>query len=213
MTDTSLWVADTETTGLDPHAGDRIIQIAAVEIADRKITGREFSTFVDPAARRISYEAWKIHGIDNETLAKMNPPTFAEAVARFQTHVQDAPLIMHNAPFDENFLKSNCETDGIPMITNPIIDSINLAKSLWPGKPISLDAIASRLDINNERKARHDALADCRLLARAWLAMLDLRDAETFSTSLLDQTNNPINESPHENSSTAWPTTLLSFDN
>lgn len=211
MEETAFWITDTETTGLHADQGDRIIQIACVEIKNNKLSGREFSTYVDPKNKKISYDAWKVHGIDKDKLKELNALEYSNAYKNFIEIIEDKPLIIHNAEFDVEFFKHNCASDNLEMFDNPVLDSINLAKALWPGRPVSLDILASRLNIPNRRKEKHDALIDCRLLAEVWLAMVQERNnLNSQKTFFADSEIGEISNS--DKTTLAWPNNLISFD-
>lgn len=176
-------VLDTETTGLDP-VSDRIIEIAAVEIIDRRVTGVELHSFVNPEGRKISYGSYEVHRIDDAAVA--DAPTFAEVWPRFAAFVGSDPIVIHNPAFDLGFLNPAIDRAGLPPITNQIIDSIDLAREVWPGQSPSLNQILKRLGMFDEERAKkHGALIDSRLLAGGFVRMLDLRDQPRVQSELL----------------------------
>ncbi|MCD8504974.1 MAG: DNA polymerase III subunit epsilon [Burkholderiaceae bacterium] len=172
------WVIlDTETTGLDPEDGHRIIEIGAVEVVNRGITGRDFHTYLNPD-RDSDAGALEVHGLTTEFL--QDKPRFKDVVGEFLEFVKEAELIIHNAPFDLKFLNAELKKLGheeITMYTGPVTDSLAHAKSLYPGKRNSLDALCERYGISNAHRTLHGALLDSRLLAEVWLAMTRGQDS------------------------------------
>ena len=164
-------VLDTETTGLDWKTGDRLIEIAGVEIIDRKLTGRHYHVYVNPQ-RDIDAGAVAVHGITSEFLA--DKPLFKDVAAEFSAFVADAELVIHNAPFDVGFLNNELGMLGKPVLTAicpNVIDTLKLAKTIAPGKKASLDALCERYGIDNRHRTLHGALLDAELLAEVYLAM------------------------------------------
>lgn len=172
------WVIlDTETTGLEPDDGHRIIEIGAVEVVNRSITGRDFHTYLNPD-RESDPGALEVHGLTTEFL--QDKPRFKDVVQDLLEFVRDAELIIHNAPFDLKFLDAELKRVGHDKITTcvgPITDSLAYAKSLYPGKRNSLDALCDRYGISNAHRTLHGALLDSRLLAEVWLAMTRGQDS------------------------------------
>ena len=165
-------VLDTETTGLEPEHGHRIIEIGGVELVDRQLTGRQFHEYLNPQ-RRIDRGALDVHGIDEGFLAAK--PTFAEVAETFVRFVEGAELIIHNAPFDVGFL--NHELSLLPGERRrmddlcEVTDSLALARRKYPGQKNSLDALCRRYEIDNSARQNHGALLDARILADVYLAM------------------------------------------
>ncbi|MBD2745793.1 DNA polymerase III subunit epsilon [Microvirga sp. BT688] len=178
-----FWIADTETTGLSVDDGDRIIELGAVEVVNRTRTGRTFHSYINPEGRRISYGSFEAHGI-HDTAVK-NAPLFKDVYPKFREAIGDAPLVFHNAPFDIGFLNDACQRDGLRILPNPVIDSIDTVKILWPGQTSNLDAVAGRLDLYDaERAKKHDAIRDCILLAEVWIRMLAKRETPQSQNDL-----------------------------
>lgn len=176
-------VLDTETTGLDPQQGHRIIEIAAVEINNRRFTGRNFHRYLNPE-REIDQAASEVHGLTWDNLR--DKPKFNEIAAELIDFVRDAELVIHNAGFDEAFLDSELNRIAQPklrMFCGEIIDSLKLAKELHPGKRNNLDALCERYQIDNSKRTLHGAMLDAELLAEVYLAMT--RGQETL---LIDMT-------------------------
>ena len=164
---------DTETTGFEPHNGDRIIEIGAVEMVKRRLTYNNYHQYVQPE-REVPEDAIKVHGISDEFLK--DKPVFALVVDDFMNYVKGAELIIHNAPFDVGFI--NHELSMLP--NNPwgkiedhckITDSLKLARKAYPGQRNSLDALCKRLYIDNSNRTLHGALLDSEILADVYLAM------------------------------------------
>lgn len=165
-------VLDTETTGLDPKQGHRLIELAAVEMVNRRLTGRYFHRYVNPE-RTIEEGARQVHGISEEFLA--DKPRFAEVVDEFLHFIQDAELIIHNAPFDTGFLNHELTLLAPPrpgvMHYCTITDTLALARQLHPGQRNNLDALCKRYRVDNGARTLHGALLDAELLAEVYLAM------------------------------------------
>ena len=162
---------DTETTGLSADNGDRIIEIGCVELLNRKLTGNNLHLYLNP--ERDSHEdALKVHGISNEFLR--DKPKFAEVVDEVLAYLQDAELIIHNAPFDIGFLNKELELVGRQPLSHYIqgvVDTLAMAKDLYPGKRNSLDALCDRLEVDNSGRTLHGALLDAELLADVYINM------------------------------------------
>lgn len=164
-------VLDTETTGLDPRQGHRIIEVACIELVNRRLTGHHLHKYVNPE-REIDAGAQAVHGITLDFLA--DKPKFADIVDEFLDFISGAQLIIHNAPFDIGFLNAELERLGrVPVTTvcNGVIDTLKDAKELHPGKRNSLDALCERYEIDNSSRTLHGALLDTELLAEVYLAM------------------------------------------
>jgi DNA polymerase III subunit epsilon len=163
-------VLDTETTGLDPATGDRVIEIAAIELANLVPTGREWHTLLDPE-RDVPEESTRVHGFTAEMLR--GQPKFAEKAEEFLLFLGDAPIIAHNAPFDFGFLDAELLRAGRPKLDRArMVDSLALAKKRYLGMPNSLDALCRRLGVDNSMRTSHNALLDVRLLAQVYLELM-----------------------------------------
>jgi DNA polymerase-3 subunit epsilon len=163
---------DTETTGLEPALGHRIIEIAGIEIVNRRLTGKHFHCYLNPE-RDIDAGAQNVHGISREFLS--DKPTFAQTAEEFLTYIKNAELIIHNASFDVGFINHeltllNPQTLKITEHCK-IIDTLSLARLRHPGQKNNLDALCKRYDIDNSKRDLHGALLDARLLAQVYLAM------------------------------------------
>ncbi|MGA1068142.1 MAG: DNA polymerase III subunit epsilon [Burkholderiaceae bacterium] len=170
-------VLDTETTGLSAADGDRIIEIGCVELIQRKLTGNNLHLYVNPE-RESHEDALKVHGISNEFL--QDKPKFAAIAAQLADYLRGAELIIHNAPFDVGFLNKEFERlnmSPIAEIAGNVIDSLALAKDLFPGKRNSLDALCDRLEVDNSGRTLHGALLDAELLADVYINMTRGQDA------------------------------------
>jgi DNA polymerase-3 subunit epsilon len=183
-------VLDTETTGLNPRSGDRIIEIGCVELVNRRLTGNNYHRYINP--ERDSEEgALAVHGLTTEFLS--DKPKFAEIANELRDFVGDAEIIIHNAPFDLGFLDAEFGRLSLPRFIEHVagvIDTLVQAKEMHPGKRNSLDALCDRYGISNAHRTLHGALLDAELLAEVYLAMtrgqnsltMDLGDAETATT-------------------------------
>lgn len=164
-------VLDTETTGLNPKTGDRIIEIGCIELVDRRLTGRHFHTYLNPE-REIDEGATAVHGFRLEDL--LDKPKFAQISAELIDFVGDADIIIHNAPFDVAFLDAELgrlDLGPFGQHCNAVFDTLSFAKELHPGKRNSLDALCDRYGISNSHRTLHGALLDAELLAEVYLAM------------------------------------------
>jgi DNA polymerase-3 subunit epsilon len=160
---------DTETTGLDPMAGDRVIEIAALELENDLPTGRHFHALVHPQ-RSIPEEATRVHGFTLEMLE--GKPLFAEIADDLLEFLGDGRLVAHNAPFDFGFLNAEFSRFGQPMLDGArMVDTLVLAKARFPGMPNSLDALCRRFGIDLTERTTHNALLDCRLLAEVYVEL------------------------------------------
>ena len=179
-------VLDTETTGLSAENGDRIIEIGCVELLHRKLTGQNLHHYVNP--ERDSHEdALKVHGISNEFLR--DKPKFAEIADELLAYLDGAELIIHNAPFDLAFLNKELELLGRPPITDVVsgvIDSLVMAKELFPGKRNGLDALCDRLGVDNSGRTLHGALLDAELLADVYINMTRGQDALIMDVDVVE---------------------------
>ena len=164
-------VLDTETTGLSPHAGDRIIEIGCVELVNRRLTGNNLHLYLNPE-RESHEDALKVHGLTTEFL--QDKPKFAQVAQQFLEFVRGAEIIIHNAPFDVGFLDAELERVGEPEFhqhVEQVVDSLAMAKQLYPGKRNSLDALCERLGVDNSSRTLHGALLDAELLADVYIAL------------------------------------------
>ena len=175
-------ILDTETTGLYPEQGHRIIEIAAVEVVNRRPTGRTLHFYVDPE-RDIDAGATEVHGMTWDDLK--HRPRFADIAAEFVSFAHGASWVIHNAPFDVAFIDAEFERARLPLcagVYGSLIDTLSLARDAFPGKRNGLDALCERFAISNAHRTLHGALLDARLLADVYLAMT--RGQETLSIDM-----------------------------
>jgi DNA polymerase-3 subunit epsilon len=162
-------VFDTETTGLSPENGDRVIEIAAVEIDDFRFTERQFHVYIHPE-RDIPAGAIDVHGITNEFI--QGKPKFAEIVEDFLAFIGDSPLVAHNAEFDFRFLNAELKRlDRPPLDPARMVDTLAIARTRHPGAANSLDALCKRYGIDLSRRAKHGALIDSEILAELYIEL------------------------------------------
>ena len=164
---------DTETTGLDPKSGHRVIEIGCVEIVNRKFTGSEFHTYLNPE-REIDEEAEKIHGLSFEFLS--DKPKFYEVLDEFLEYIKDSELLIHNAPFDIGFINHEIKLHSkkgpfVETIVDKITDTLQIAREKHPGQRNSLDALAQRYEISGYDRSYHGAILDSKILGDVYLAM------------------------------------------
>ena len=185
-------VLDTETTGLEPKQGHRIIEIGAIELVDRQPTGRQFHTYINPE-RDIDIGAMEVHGITSEFLR--DKPLFNEVSDDLMAFVDGAEMVIHNAPFDIGFIDNELvitghEHSSITAVAT-VLDTLELAKDLHPGQRNNLDALCKRYDVDNSTRTLHGALLDAEILADVYLAMtggqVDLGLTLESSNSLEDE--------------------------
>ena len=162
-------VLDTETTGLNPLTGDRVVEIGGVELINHIPTGRHFHKYINPD-RRMTEDAFQVHGLSDEFLA--DKPRFAEIADEMLEFFGDAILIAHNAPFDVQFLNFELEKSKRRSLGNQIIDTVVLARDKHPGARVSLDALCKHYGIDNSRRTLHGALLDSEILADVYLELI-----------------------------------------
>lgn len=169
-------VLDTETTGLDPNTGDRLIEIGCLELVNRIPSGREFHCFINPENRAVHPDAEAIHGISAAFLE--DKPPFSAVADEFLAFLGDAALVIHNASFDMGFINMELDRAGRPAIPmERVIDTLALARRKHPAGPNSLDALCKRYGIDNSRRVKHGALMDSELLAEVYVELLGERQA------------------------------------
>jgi DNA polymerase-3 subunit epsilon len=169
-------VLDTETTGLDPLRGDRLVEVGCVELFNRMPTGQTFHRYMNPE-RDMPAEAFNVHGLSTEFLA--SKPLFTEVVDDFLAFIGDAPLVIHNASFDISFI--NAELDRIKRVAIPrdrLVDTLLLARRKHPGVSNRLDDLCSRYAIDNSRRTKHGALLDAELLAEVYIDLIGARQSQ-----------------------------------
>lgn len=169
-------IIDTETTGLDPYSGHRLVEIAAVEMENKILTGNKFHTYINPR-RNVPEEAFRVHGISEEFLK--DKPFFEEIAEGFLDFVQDSCLVIHNASFDLKFLNYELSLLKKPSLErNKTIDTLALARKAFPGKRANLDALCERFNIDNSGRKLHGALKDANLLAHVYVELMGGRQSK-----------------------------------
>src|SRR3954471_15955339 len=173
-------VLDTETTGLDPLRGDRLVEIGCVEMFNRMPTGQFYHVYINPE-RDMPAEAFAVHGLSSDFLS--TKPLFAEVVEEFLAFIGDAPLVIHNASFDIGFI--NAELDRVKRVAIPrerLVDTLLLARRKHPGVSNRLDDLCSRYAIDNSRRTKHGALLDAELLAEVYVDLVGARQSQLILT-------------------------------
>jgi DNA polymerase III subunit epsilon len=169
-------VLDTETTGLDPYQGHRLVEIGCVELVNGIPSGHTFHRYLNPQ-RDMPAEAFAVHGLSDEFLR--DKPLFAEVAAEFLTFIADARLVIHNAAFDVAFLNVELERAGFPMLGRErLVDTLVLARRKHAGSPNRLDDLCVRYGIDNRRRTKHGALLDAEILAEVYLELIEARQAQ-----------------------------------
>lgn len=180
-------VLDTETTGLSPQTGDRVVEIGCVELINHIPSGKHLHLYLNPE-RSMPEEAFRVHGLSEEFLR--DKPKFAQTVDQFLDFIGDSTLVIHNAPFDMGFLKAELERLKRPNLVNPVIDTVMVARERHPGARVSLDALCKHYGIDNSRRTLHGALLDAEILAEVYLELIGGRQvglalvAETRNTQV-----------------------------
>jgi len=177
-------VLDTETTGLDPRQGHRIIELAGIELVDRRATGRSIHFYFDPE-RDIDAGATEVHGMTWDDLRAK--PKFRDLAHEFMDFARDAEWIIHNAPFDMAFLEAEFALAGLPAcapLCAKLIDTLALARDAFPGKRNNLDALCERFAVDHARRTLHGALLDAELLAEVYLAMTRGQESLTIDIAV-----------------------------
>ncbi|MEM6481899.1 MAG: DNA polymerase III subunit epsilon [Pseudomonadota bacterium] len=185
-------VLDTETTGLDPAQGDRIVEIGAVELHNHVPTGRTYHQYINPQ-RAMSPEAFEVHGLGDEFLA--DKPIFSDIVEEFVDFLGDAKLVIHNASFDMKFINAELSWVQRPNLPADVaIDTLDIARKRFPGSPASLDALCRRFSIDNSARTLHGALLDSEILAEVYLELIGGRQPDLVLTESGQQTAAAKNE-------------------
>jgi DNA polymerase III subunit epsilon len=162
-------VLDTETTGLSPATGDRLVEIGCVELINHIPSGRHYHVYINPQ-RSMPEEAFRVHGLSDEFLA--SKPVFKAVAEEFLAFIGDARLIIHNAAFDIGFLNYELERAGHRALSNEVVDTVMLARDKHPGARVSLDALCKHYGIDNSRRTLHGALLDSQILAEVYLELI-----------------------------------------
>lgn len=169
-------VLDTETTGLDPLEGHRLVEVGCLELLNHVPTGRSFHSYLNPE-RDVPEDARRVHGLSAEFLAGF--PPFAEVVGELLAFLEDSRLVIHNARFDLGFLNAELRRAGLePLPPERALDTLALAQRRFPGAPASLDALCRRFGVDNSNRTRHGALLDSELLAEVYLHLVGGRQAD-----------------------------------
>lgn len=199
-------VLDTETTGLEPRLGHRIIEIGCVEVVNRKLTGNNFHMYLNPE-REIDAGAIEVHGISNDFLN--DKALFADIYEQFVSYIEGAQLIIHNAAFDVGFLNAELQriTDPTPTIADicTVHDTLLQARKMFPGQRNDLDSLCKRYDINNSHRELHGALLDAEILADVYLLMSGGQTALSLDASLGHGAQSGANNTAFDFSSLSLP--------
>lgn len=179
-------ILDTETTGLSADK-DRIVEIACIELSNHIPTKNIFHTFINPETK-VSADAFSVHGYSDEFLS--NKPKFKEIVKNFLDFIKDKKLVIHNADFDLGFLNNEFRRLNVkPILKSDVVDTLQLARSKFPGVGNSLDALCKRYKINVEAREKHSALVDCHLLSKVYIELIDKKEL-TLDLELSNKGNN-----------------------
>lgn len=162
-------VLDTETTGLSPAEGDRIVEIGCVELFNHIPTGKNYHVYLNPQ-RSMPEGAFRVHGLSEEFLS--DKPLFQTEADKFLEFIGDGTLVIHNAPFDMGFLNAELKMIGKPALTNEVIDTVQVARKAHPGARVSLDALCKHYGIDNTKRTLHGALLDSEILAEVYLELI-----------------------------------------
>lgn len=178
---------DTETTGLEPKQGHRIVEIGCIELIDRVRTGNFFHAYVNPE-RDVPQRVVNIHGITEEFLS--DKPLFRKIAAQFLDFIGDSPLVIHNASFDMKFINFELERASFPELNmKRAIDTLTIARTKFPGAKASLDALCERFGVNLSRRDKHGALLDAELLADVYIALTGGKQNSMFSSEPTDNSS------------------------
>jgi len=179
-------ILDTETTGLSADK-DRIVEIACIELNNHIPTKNIFHTFINPETK-VSADAFSVHGYSDEFLS--NKPKFKEIVKNFLDFIKDKKLVIHNADFDLSFLNNELKRLNVkPILKSDVVDTLQIARSKFPGVGNSLDALCKRYKINVEAREKHSALVDCHLLSKVYIELIDKKEL-TLDLELSNKGNN-----------------------
>lgn len=179
-------ILDTETTGLSADK-DRIVEIACIELINHIPTKNIFHTFINPETK-VSADAFSVHGYSDEFLS--NKPKFKEIVKNFLDFIKDKKLVIHNADFDLGFLNNELRRLNVkPILKSDVVDTLQIARSKFPGVGNSLDALCKRYKINVEAREKHSALVDCHLLSKVYIELIDKKEL-TLDLELSNKGNN-----------------------
>ena len=182
-------VLDTETTGLRPSEGHRVIEIAAIEIVDYLPTGSTYQQYINPQ-RDVPESSFKVHGLSYEFLK--DKPLFENIVNKFLEFVGNDPIIAHNVDFDIGFLNYELNSCGKESLNNEKIDTVSIAREKFPGQSVSLDALCKRFAIDNTQREKHSATVDTELLARVYIELMDARELSLDLNNSVEVKNSPV---------------------
>ena len=203
-------VLDTETTGLDPLRGDRLVEIGCVEIFNRMPTGQVYHCYINPE-RDMPQEAFDVHGLSGEFLA--DKPLFNEVVEEFLEFIGDAPLVIHNASFDIGFINAELGRVARPVIARDrLVDTLLLARRKHPGVSNRLDDLCSRYAIDNSHRTKHGALLDAELLAEVYIDLIGARQSQLILTETSAVRTDGISDAPRRQRPTALAPRLTEED-
>jgi DNA polymerase-3 subunit epsilon len=203
-------VLDTETTGLDPLRGDRLVEIGCVEIVNRMPTGQTFHRYLNPE-RDMPQEAFAVHGLSAEFLS--DKPLFAAVVEEFLEFIGDAPLVIHNAAFDISFINAELEKVSKPLILRErLVDTLTLARRKHPGVSNRLDDLCSRYAIDNSRRTKHGALLDAELLAEVYIDLIGARQSQMILAETRTSFSNVQSDQPRRQRETPLALRLSEAD-
>ena len=177
-------VLDTETTGISVKEGHRIVEIGCIELDNLIPTKNNFHYYLNPE-RKVSEQAYKIHGYSDEFLSKQKK--FRDISEDFLNFIKDKRLIIHNAEFDIEHLNNELSKIGKNKITNEVVDTLSLARDKFPGSPVNLDALCKRYNIDNSKRTYHTALIDCDLLSKVYINLIDQKEPTFNLDSIKDE--------------------------
>ena len=187
-------ILDTETTGLSVKDGHRIVEIGCIEIENLILTKKKFHCYLNPE-RKVSEKALEVHGYTDEFLA--NKKKFKEIASEFMDFINGKRLIIHNAEFDLSHLNNELEIIGKKTIKNQVVDTLILARNKFPGSSSSLDALCKRYRIDNSKREQHSALADCDLLAKVYINLIDQKEPTLDFKKIDDLKKEEFNKTTH----------------
>ena len=181
-------ILDTETTGISVKEGHRIVEVGCIELENLILTKKKFHFYVNPE-RKVSEQAYKVHGYKDEFLSKQKK--FGEICDEFLSFINGKRLIIHNAEFDLSHLNNELKLLGKNKIKNEIIDTLSLAREKFPGSQVNLDALCKRFRIDNSRRVKHTALIDCELLAKVYVNLIDQKEPTFNLNESMDDVLSP----------------------
>ena len=198
-------ILDTETTGLNPVEGHKIIEIAAIEVVDFLPTGKMFHKYVNPE-RDVPQQSTDIHGITYEFL--INKPIFSTIAEELINFVSEDPIVAHNVEFDIGFINHELINCGKDKLRNTKIDTVEIAREKYPGQSVSLDALCKRLNIENKSREKHSATLDAQLLAKVYIELLGKREPTLDLSIINNATEEKLNFDTSKMKNRTLPTRL-----